>query len=139
MSVLAEISDSIASAAARLGPSGAGRGRGGGRGSGVVVGDGLVLTNAHNLRDDEVTVTFVDGRQETGTVAGADVDADIAVIAVDTIDAPPVEWAEETARAIGTIVYALADPGGRGLRTTLAFVASTGRSFRGPRGRRIRG
>ena len=30
-------------------------------------------------------------------------------------------------------------PGGRGLRTTLGFVASDGRSFRGPRGRRIGG
>jgi serine protease Do len=67
------------------------------------------------------------------------VDADIAVVAVDTGDAPAVEWAEETAPSIGTAVYALADPGGRGLRTTLGFVASTGRSFRGPRGRRIRG
>ena len=34
---------------------------------------------------------------------------------------------------------ALANPGGRGLRATLGFVSSGGRSFRGPRGRRIRG
>jgi serine protease Do len=139
MPALAEISGSIASVADRVGPSVVGLGRGWGRGSGVVVRDGLVLTNAHNLRDDEVTVTFADGRRESGTVAGVDVDADIAVIAVDTGGAPAVEWADETSPAIGTVVYALADPGGRGLRTTLGFVASTGRSFRGPRGRRIRG
>jgi serine protease Do len=139
MPVLAEISGSIASVADRVGPSVVGLGRGWGRGSGVVVRDGLVLTNAHNLRDDEVTVTFADGRRESGTVAGVDVDADIAVIAVDTGGAPAVEWADEASPAIGTVVYALADPGGRGLRTTLGFVASTGRSFRGPRGRRIRG
>jgi serine protease Do len=139
MPVLAEISGSIASVADRVGPSVVGLGRGWGRGSGVVVRDGLVLTNAHNLRDDEVTVTFADGRRESGTVAGVDVDADIAVIAVDTGGASAVEWADETSPAIGTVVYALADPGGRGLRTTLGFVASTGRSFRGPRGRRIRG
>jgi len=139
MSVLAEISGSIASAAEHVGPSVVGLGRGWGRGSGVVVSDGVVLTNAHNLRDDEVTVTFADGRRESGTVSGVDVDADIAVIAADTGDAPAVEWAGETSPPIGTVVYALADPGGRGLRTTLGFVASTGRSFRGPRGRRIRG
>jgi serine protease Do len=104
-----------------------------------VIGDGLVLTNAHNLRDDEATVTFADGRRETGSVAGADLDADVAVIAVDTGDAPPLEWADETPPPIGAVVFALADPGGRGLRTTLGFVASVGRSFRGPRGRRIRG
>src|SRR5690349_28826 len=32
------------------------------RGSGVVLADGKVLTNAHNVRGDEVTVTFSDGR-----------------------------------------------------------------------------
>jgi serine protease Do len=36
-------------------------------------------------------------------------------------------------------VLALADPGGRGLRTTFGLVTATGRSFRGPRGRRIGG
>src|SRR3954453_6918663 len=128
MSVLAEISDSIASAAERVGPSVVGLGRGWGRGSGFIVGDGLVLTNAHNLRDEEVTVTFADGRREAGTVAGADVDADIAVVAVDTGDAPVIEWAEAPARRLGAVVVALADPGGRGLRATLGFVASTGRS-----------
>jgi serine protease Do len=139
MSVLAELSDSVASVAERVGPSVVGLGRGWGRGSGVVVGDGLVLTNAHNLRDEEVGVAFPDGRREVGTVAGADLDADVAVIAVDTGDAPAIEWAEETAPAIGSVVFALADPGGRGLRTTLGFVSSEGRSFRGPRGRRIAG
>src|SRR5215213_3883135 len=104
MSVLAEISDSIGSAAERVGPSVVGLGRGWGRGSGVVVGDGLVLTNAHNLRDEEVAVTFADGRREAGTVAGADVDADIAVVAVDTGDAPVIEWAEEPAPPIGAVV-----------------------------------
>ena len=139
MSVLAELSGSVASVAEGAGPSVVGLGRGWGRGSGVVVGDGLVLTNAHNLRDDEVAVAFAEGRRETGKVAGADVDADVAVIAVDTGDAPPVEWGAADPPAIGVAVFALADPGGRGLRVTLGFVASAGRSFRGPRGRRIRG
>jgi serine protease Do len=138
MAVLAELSDSIAAIADRIGPSVVGLGRGWGRGSGVVIADGLVLTNAHNLRDDEVAVAFADGRRETGTVAGADPDGDVAVVAVDTGDAPPVDWAPE-APAIGAVVFALADPGGRGLRTTLGFVSSVGRSFRGPRGRRVRG
>ena len=37
-------------------------GRAPGRGCGVVVGDGFVLTNAHNLRDRTTEVTFADGR-----------------------------------------------------------------------------
>jgi serine protease Do len=39
--------------------------------------------------------------------------------------------------ALGTAIVALGNPGGRGLRATPGFVASAGRSFRGPRGRRI--
>jgi serine protease Do len=139
MAVLAELSSSIAAVAASAGPSVVGLGRGWGRGSGVVVGDGLVLTNAHNLRDEEVAVSFSDGRREAGRVAGLDLDADVAVIAVDTGTAPAIEWAEDSSPGVGAAVFALADPGGRGLRATLGFVASTGGSFRGPRGRRIRG
>ena len=36
-------------------------------------------------------------------------------------------------------MFALADPGGRGLRATFGLVSAAGRSFRGPRGRRIGG
>ena len=50
----------------------------------MVIAAGKVLTNAHNLRGDEVTVTFADGRRTRGTVAGWDGDGDLAVIDVDT-------------------------------------------------------
>src|SRR4051794_8142793 len=139
MAVLDEIRDTVSGVAARVGPSVVGLGRGWGVGSGVVIAEGQVLTNAHNLRGEEATVTFADGRRETGEVAGSDRDVDLAVIAVDTGDAPPVEWAEGEPPELGTAVVALANPGGRGLRATLGMVASSGRSFRGPRGRRVRG
>ena len=61
--------DAIGEVAERVGPAVVGLGRGWG-GSGVVVAPGRVLTNAHNLRHDEVTVTFADGRQASGRVAG---------------------------------------------------------------------
>jgi len=139
MSALAEIRDTVERTAARVGPSVVGLGRGWGMGSGVVIGEGRVLTNAHNLRRQEVSVTFADGRVATAAVAGADVDGDIAVLAVDTAGAPALEWAPEAAVGLGTPVVALANPGGRGLRATLGFVSATGRSHRGPRGRRIGG
>ena len=60
-------------------------------------------------------------------------------MSVDTGDAPPIAWEPGEAPGLGTPVVALANPGGRGLRTTLGFVTSEGRSFRGPRGRRIAG
>src|SRR4051812_511711 len=123
MTVLAELQDAVSGVASSVGPSVVGLGRGWGVGSGVVISDGQVLTNAHNLRGEEVTVTFADGRRETGEVAGSDRDLDLAVIAVDTGDAPPVEWAETGPPELGTAVVALANPGGRGLRATLGLVS----------------
>ena len=69
MSVIEELQTAVATVAEGAGPSIVGIGRGT-RGSGVVIADGKVLTNAHNLRGDEVTVTFADGRRTRGTVAG---------------------------------------------------------------------
>ena len=148
MNVVTTLQDTIAGAAETVGPSVVGLGRGWGHGSGVVIADGQVLTSAHNLRRDETTVSFADGRREAGAVAGVDSDLDLAVLSVDTGDVPPVRWEPAagdagadapTALGIGAPVIALANPGGRGLRATLGFVSSGGRSFRGPRGRRIRG
>ncbi|MDX6645244.1 MAG: hypothetical protein QOK40_971 [Miltoncostaeaceae bacterium] len=139
MGALAEIRDTVQRVAGQVGPSVVGLGRGWGVGSGVVIGEGRVLTNAHNLRRQETSVTFADGRVATASVVGADVDGDLAVLAVDTADAPAVEWALDPAVDLGSAVVALANPGGRGLRATLGFVSATGRTHRGPRGRRIGG
>src|SRR3954470_4826925 len=139
MAVLEEISETVRGAAGTVGPAVVGLGRGWGRGSGVVIAPGTVLTNAHNLRGDDVTVTFADGRREAGTVAGVDVDGDVAAIGVDTGEIEPVELGDPAAIGVGSLVVALANPGGRGLRATLGMVSATDRSFRGPRGRRIRG
>jgi serine protease Do len=108
-------------------------------GSGVVLAGGRVLTNAHNLRGDEATISFGDGRTAVGRSTGVDVDGDLAVVEVDTGSSPPVEWVSGARPQIGDPVFALANPGGRGLRVTLGFVTGTQRSFRGPRGRRITG
>jgi serine protease Do len=139
MAVLEEVTQAVRSAAQRVGPAVVGLGRGWGRGSGVVIADGAVLTTAHNLRGEQVTVVFADGRRETGEVAGVDADGDVAVVSVDTGDAEPVEWGDPAGLDAGSVVLALANPGGRGLRTTLGLVSSVGSSLRGPRGRRIRG
>jgi serine protease Do len=140
-SLLAELQEAVGQAAETVGPAVVGLGRGWGRGSGVVIGDGQVLTCAHVLRGDEVAVTFGDGRTEHGRVTGADADLDLAAIAVETGDAPVVAWEPERvgSLALGSPVLALADPSGRGLRVTFGLVSATGRSFRGPGGRRIGG
>jgi len=141
MDLLDQLQAAVTSASERVGPSVIGLGRGWGRGSGVVIAPGRVLTSAHVLRGDEVAVRRGDGEVALGSVAGADPDLDVAVIAVDTGEAPAVAWDPAIVDAVapGHPVFALADPGGRGLRTTFGLVTATGRSFRGPRGRRIGG
>jgi serine protease Do len=139
MSVLEELEDTIQAAVERHGPAVIGLGQGWGRGSGFVIDSNRILTNAHNLRGDEVTVTFHDGRRETGRVLATDADVDLAVIEADTADVEPLQWSEEDVASlpIGRSVLALANPGGRGLRVTPGFVSSTARTFRGPRRHRI--
>ena len=138
MNGISDLQQTVERVVGDVGPSVVGLGRGWRFGSGIVVEPGKVLTSAHNLRRDEITVTFGDGRQATATVAGTDVDGDVAVLAVDTGGTKPVEWAEDGA-ALGTPIFALANPGGRGMRVSFGMVSSTGRSFRGPRGRRVAG
>jgi serine protease Do len=133
------LQDAITEVTGKVGPSVVGLGRGWGLGSGVVIAEGQVLTAAQNVRREELTVVFEDGRREAAEVAGVDTDLGLAVLAVDTGAAPAVAWEPAEEAGIGTPVVALANPGGRGLRATLGFVSSGARSFRGPRGRRVRG
>lgn len=139
MGVLDGIEEEIRRVAERAGDAVVGIGQRWGVGSGVVIGTGQVLTNAHNVRGDQVNVTFADGRTEVGRIRGLDIDGDLAVVAVETGGSPAMEWATGGAPGLGAPVFALANPGGRGLRVTLGFVTGVDRSFRGPRGRRIAG
>jgi serine protease Do len=139
MAILDEIQANIRQLAEGAGPSVVGIGQRWGVGSGIVLADGRVLTNAHNVRGDQVTVTFADGRTADGSVAGNDIDGDLAVIDVDTGGAAALPWASDASAELGMPVFALANPGGRGLRVTFGFVSGIERTFRGPRGRRITG
>jgi serine protease Do len=134
MTALDEISTTIATVASKVGPSVVAVNR---HGSGFVVAAGYVVTNAHNVRGESL-VTFPDGRNAVAQVAGVDIDGDLAVLAVETADVPPIEWSTGQP-ALGDVIVALANPRGRGLRATIGTVSSTGRGFRGPRGRRIAG
>jgi serine protease Do len=139
MTILDEIGASIRQHAEGAGASVVGIGQRWGAGTGVVLSEGRVLTNAHNVRGELVTVTFADGRVAEGRVAGHDPDRDLAVLDVDTAGVAALPWASHTPAEIGTPVFALSNPGGRGLRVTFGFVSGIERTFRGPRGHRITG
>lgn len=138
MAVLTDLGREIGEIAGRVGPSVVGIGHRWRGGAGIVIGEKRVLTNAHNLRGDEVTVVFADGRTAEATTLGVDADGDLAVLEVDTQNAPALEPGGEPP-AIGTAVVALGQPSGKGPRVTFGFVSSTDRAFRGPRGRRVAG
>jgi serine protease Do len=133
-----DIQSAITSVAERVGPSVVGIGSRQ-RGSGVVIADGKVLTNAHNIRGDEVTVTFADGRSERGRLAGIDGDGDLAVIDVSTTGAPALAWGDAAAATPGTVVFGASATSGGGSRVTFGTVSAVARAFRGPGGRRIAG
>jgi serine protease Do len=140
MSLLDELSESAAHVAARAGAAVARVGRDGGRGAATVIAEGVLLTSAHNLRGQEVTITFADGRSEVGRVTGVDVDDDIAVVAADTGTVEPIEWspADGEVVGVGRVVFALgAPPSASGARVTVGTVSAAGVAFRGPRGRLI--
>ena len=132
MSAVQEIEELVAEVAAGAGPKVVGIGR---FGSGVVIGDGQILTNAHVVRGEQVQVTFVDGRTESGTGRRT-----------GRRRRPRRHLGRHGRRragrvgrddpGIGAAVVAVANPGGRGVRATLGLVSSAGRSFRGHRGRR---
>jgi len=139
MAILDEIGAGIRAQAEGSGTSVVGIGQRWGAGTGFVLSEGRVLTNAHNVRGDRVMVTFADGRTAEGSVTGLDMDGDLAVIDVDTAGVGALAWASRMPAEIGMAVFALANPGGRGLRVTFGFVSGIERTFRGPRGRRITG
>ncbi len=133
---LAEIATATRAAHAVAGPATVAIGRDP-RGAGIVVAPDRVLTSAHNLRDRTTEVTFADGSRAQGAVVGSDEDHDIVVLDVPTGDATPLTWADAEPE-VGDAVFALARGRG-GDRITPGFVSGAGRSFRGPRGRRVHG
>ncbi|HET7472339.1 MAG TPA: serine protease, partial [Candidatus Limnocylindrales bacterium] len=137
MSILDELSTSIRAVHEAAAPAVVGVGRRI-RGSGVIIGANRVLTNAHNLRGDEVTITFRDGRTAIGQVRGVDGDGDLAVIEVDTAGAPALGWADGDA-SVGDIVFGLAAAGGGPARVTAGTISAIEQAFRGPGGSRIGG
>ncbi len=139
MSLINELQDAADRVLTRVGPAAVRIGRGRGRGAGVVIADGVVLTNAHNLRDRTTSVTFADGRTEQATVTAADYTDDLAVLGVDTAGITPVEWAPaQAALSVGTVVFTVTSPPIGGTRVTWGAVSGVDRSFRGPQGRPIR-
>jgi len=104
-----------------------------GMGSGFIISsDGLVLTNAHVVRDaKDVTVKLSDRREFTAKVLGSDPTTDIAVLRIDAKDLPVVRLGDPKSLEVGDPVLAIGAPYGLEQTATQGIVSAKGRSLPG--------
>jgi serine protease Do len=104
-----------------------------GEGSGFIIsGDGMILTNAHVVRDArEVTVKLADRRELKAKVLGADPVADIAVVKISASDLPTVKFGDPRSLQVGDYVLAIGAPFGFDQSATAGIVSAKGRSLPG--------
>jgi serine protease Do len=104
-----------------------------GQGSGFIVGaDGIVLTNAHVVRDaSEVTVKLTDRREFRAKVLGADPATDIAVLRIDAKGLPVVSLGDPARARVGDWVLAIGSPFGFENSVSAGIVSAKGRSLPG--------
>jgi serine protease Do len=101
-----------------------------GLGSGLIVApDGLILTNAHVVKDaDEITVTLADKRSFKAKVVGADPESDIAVVKIEATGLPVAKMADSSKLRVGEIVLAVGSPFGFDQTVTQGIVSAKGRT-----------
>jgi len=104
-----------------------------GQGSGFIISaDGLILTNAHVVRDaKEVTVKLSDRREYSAKVLGLDPVTDVAVLRIDAKNLPVVRLGDPRALEVGDPVLAIGSPYGFEQTATQGIVSAKGRSLPG--------
>jgi S1-C subfamily serine protease len=134
-------SRTVSAVAERLAPSMANlrvsrRIRGGrvldGGGSGVVITpDGFMLTSAHVVDGARrmIHASFVDGREESAEVVGADPLSDLALLRAHAADLVPAELGDADRLRVGQLVVAIGNPYGFASSVTAGVVSALGRSL----------
>ena len=104
-----------------------------GQGSGFIVSsDGVILTNAHVVRDaDEVIVKLSDRREYKAKVLGSDLATDVAVLKIDAGNLPAVSLGNPAQLGVGDYVLAIGSPFGFEQSATAGIVSAKGRSLPG--------
>jgi serine protease Do len=114
-----------------LGPDGAPAQPSRGQGSGFIVSaDGLILTNAHVVRDaSEVTVKLTDRREFVAKVLGSDPKTDVAVLRIAAKGLPVVPLGGARDLKVGEWVLAIGSPFGLENSVSAGVVSAKGRSL----------
>jgi S1-C subfamily serine protease len=103
-----------------------------GAGSAVVLTpDGFVLTSAHVVagRDRAGRATFLDGREVSFRIVGADPLSDLALLRADGDDFVPAELGDAARLRVGQLVVAIGNPNGFAGSVTAGVVSALGRSL----------
>ncbi|HFQ14771.1 MAG TPA: trypsin-like serine protease, partial [Rhodobacteraceae bacterium] len=104
-------------------------------GSGVLVGDALVVTNYHVVRDAiAIRVVLADRREYSGKAILADEAADLAVIRLEGAqgdDLPKLEIGDSDALAVGDLVLAIGNPFGVGQTVSSGIISGLARTGTG--------
>ena len=137
----------VAAVVAKVGPSVVSllveRGGGFAGGSGIIFdAEGHILTNNHVIQDaNRVTVTLDDGHQYDARVVSTDRLTDLAILKIESVVYPHVNFADPGSVQVGQWVIAignaLALPGGPSV--TVGVVSAVDRSFEAQRGRILNG
>ena len=102
-----------------------------GLGSGFIVSpDGLILTNAHVVKDaSEVTVKLTDKREFKAKVVGTDPQTDVAVLRIDAKNLPVVKLGKSEEVRVGEWVVAIGAPFGFENSVSAGIVSAKARSL----------
>ncbi len=104
-----------------------------GKASGFIISrDGLILTNAHVVRNtDEVIVKLSDQREFKAKVLGSDNYSDIALLKINAESLPIVELGNSNLIRVGDYVLAIGSPFGFEQSATAGIISAKGRSLPG--------
>jgi serine protease Do len=102
-----------------------------GLGSGFIIGsDGLILTNAHVVKEaKDVVVKLQDRREYVAKVLGVDTATDIAVLKIEAKGLPVVRFGQPAKLMVGDYVLAIGAPYGLDQTATSGIISAKGRSL----------
>jgi S1-C subfamily serine protease len=99
--------------------------------TGVLWHPGIVVTAEHTVRvDEEIRVTWSDGRAAPATLVGRDPGTDLAVLRIGESDPPAAEIGDSAGLRVGHLVLAV----GYGPRASWGVVSAVGGAWRTARG-----
>lgn len=104
-----------------------------GAGSGVIIrSDGIVVTNAHVVGNNQVvTIELATGTEMQGRVLGRDPQLDIAVVHIDGQGLPSARLGDSDQLQIGQTAIAIGNPLGFERTVTSGIISAIGRSLGG--------